>query len=182
MDIRDNLYNSLQREVMCSEKPFSWSKTIHRAIKCPERRYNFWWRLASYHFKVGGKFRRKIACRIGYALRNKYGLDIGLAANIGPGLKIAHYVGIVITGYSVIGENFYIRQNVTVGVKRNDQNGIVFIGDNVEVGANSCIIGDDIKIGNNVTIGAMTFVNKDIPDNSVVFTERTNRVAPKMNA
>ena len=41
------------------------------------------------------------------------------------------------------------------------------IGNNVNIGANVCIIGN-IRIGNNVEIGAGTVVVKDIPDNTVV--------------
>jgi serine acetyltransferase len=44
------------------------------------------------------------------------------------------------------------------------------IGDNVEIGANVCIVGE-INIGNNVTIGAQAFVNKDIPDDTIYYTE-----------
>ncbi|CCK15710.1 Serine acetyltransferase [Cronobacter universalis NCTC 9529] len=47
------------------------------------------------------------------------------------------------------------------------------IGDNVSIGASSCIIADQISIGNNVVIGAMSFINKDIPDNCTVVTEKT---------
>jgi putative colanic acid biosynthesis acetyltransferase WcaB len=38
--------------------------------------------------------------------------------------------------------------------------------DNVDIGANVCIIGD-IAIGDNVIIGAGSVVTKDIPANSV---------------
>lgn len=51
------------------------------------------------------------------------------------------------------------------------------IGDNVDIGAHSCIIGD-INIGHNVTIGAMTFVNKDVPDNSIIYNPVTSVIKP----
>nr|WP_240202912.1 hypothetical protein [Salmonella enterica] len=38
------------------------------------------------------------------------------------------------------------------------------------MGANTCIIGS-ITIGDNVTIGAMSFVNKSIPANSIYITK-----------
>lgn len=46
------------------------------------------------------------------------------------------------------------------------------IGDNVSVGANSCIIADSLSIGDNVTIGAMSFVNKSIPADSTFYNAR----------
>lgn len=67
-----------------------------------------------------------------------------------------------------IGKNFSCRQCTTIGNKsdfRDDERPV--IGDNVQVGASVCIIGD-VRIGNNVVIGAGSIVTKDIPDNSIV--------------
>ncbi|OAT40966.1 serine acetyltransferase [Hafnia paralvei ATCC 29927] len=47
------------------------------------------------------------------------------------------------------------------------------IGNNVDIGANACIISDVIKIGNNVTIGAQALVLSDIPDNSIYINKIT---------
>lgn len=66
-----------------------------------------------------------------------------------------------------IGDNFIVRNNTTIGNKHDDDNEKPIIGNNVNVGANSVIIGE-IKIGNNVVIGAGSVVVKDIPDNCVV--------------
>ncbi|WMY47351.1 hypothetical protein RHN82_22875 (plasmid) [Enterobacter cloacae complex sp. EB5] len=52
------------------------------------------------------------------------------------------------------------------------------IGDNVDIGAHSCIIGD-VRIGDNVTIGAMTFVNKDVPANSIIYNPVTAVIKSK---
>ncbi|WCF12923.1 serine acetyltransferase [Edwardsiella piscicida] len=65
---------------------------------------------------------------------------------------------------------------MTIGVKQNDQAGKIYIGDNVEIGANCCIIGDDLHIGDNVTIGAMSFINKDIPANHTVYTPKSENI------
>lgn len=77
-----------------------------------------------------------------------------------------------------IGRNFTIRQNTTIGSDLKGDEPLV-IGDNVDIGANSCIIGSDIRIGDNVVIGAMSFVNKNIPDNSTYITEKTARIIPR---
>lgn len=103
----------------------------------------------------------------------KYGVDISIDADIGPGFRIGHLPGVVITGYVKIGRNFFIRQNTTIGIKTMglDQYNLM-IGDNVSVGANSCIIADSLSIGDNVTIGAMSFVNKSIPADSTFYNAR----------
>ncbi|TGI31108.1 serine acetyltransferase, partial [Escherichia coli] len=36
-----------------------------------------------------------------------------------------------------------------------------------------------IHIGHNVTIGAMTFVNKDVPDNSIIYNPVTSVIKTK---
>lgn len=166
----EHLKKCLRREVMVSHREFSWLRTLHRFIKCPDRRFYFWWRIANYLYRTD--ISKKLGSRINRKLRNKYGLDIKLGATIGEGLSISHYVGIVIADRCVIGKNFYIKQNVTIGVKRNDQLGNIYIGDNVEVCANSCIIGDNLRIGDNVVIGAMSFINKDVPSNCTVYTDK----------
>lgn len=166
----EHLKACLRVEVMRTNKEFSWLKTLHKVIKCPDRRFHFWWRVAN-HLYLNDTM-KKYAIRVNRKLRNKYGLDIKLGAKIGVGLSISHYVGIVVADCCVIGDNLYIKQNVTIGVRKNDQEGKIYIGDNVEVGANSCIIGENLRIGSNVIIGAMTFVNKDIADNSVVYNKK----------
>ncbi|XOY31863.1 serine acetyltransferase [Proteus cibi] len=163
----------LQQEVIKSNTTrFSWAKAIRRAWKYPDRRFYFWWRIASYFYHSNKHL--KLANFINRRLQTKYGCDIGLGAKIGVGLSISHYVGLVIAYEAVIGDNFHARQNTTIGIVSSSQKGHIYIGDNVTIGANSCIIGDDIKIGNNVMIGAMSFINKDIPDNCIVHTPKSS--------
>ena len=52
----------------------------------------------------------------------------------------------------------------------------IIMGDKVYIGANSIILGGEIKIDNNVKIGAMSFVNNDIPDNCTVYTQKINTI------
>ena len=179
---QQHLHLCLRREVMKSEKAFAWRRVLRTYRRHPERRFYFWWRLASYWYQTGGPAQRKFALRINEKLRARYGLDIKLGAHIGAGLKVSHYVGIVISQHSVIGENLHIKQNVTIGVRSLKQKGGVYIGDNVDIGANSCIIGDDLHIGSNVTIGAMSFINKDVPDHCTVYNKReTTLIYEKSN-
>ncbi|HKN03731.1 MAG TPA: serine acetyltransferase [Buttiauxella sp.] len=164
-------------------KTFSWFSITHKAFKCPERRFNFWWRIASYLYKSGGAFRMQIARKINRKLIQKYNTEIQLSAVIGPGLVVTHYLSVVINGCAIIGSNFKIRQNTTIGLGGNSKKEVtkpkIIIGDNVEIGANTCIIGNALTIGNNVTIGAMSFINKNIPDNAVAYSEKSLKLRIK---
>ena len=51
-------------------------------------------------------------------------------------------------------------------MKYKEKIGCIEIGDNVFIGSNTTIL-YDVKIGSNVIVGAGSFVNKDIPDNSI---------------
>ncbi len=105
-------------------------------------------------------------------LSRRYNVEIMLGAEVGEGLRIGHPNSIVISGFAVIGKNFQIWQNSTVGIKGGSGEKRICIGDNVSVAAHSCIIGNDICIGNNVTIGAMSFVNRDVPSDTLYVTKR----------
>lgn len=97
-------------------------------------------------------------------------VEIPHQTKIGEGLLIYHPHCIVINPSTVIGKNCIIRQGVTIGnvMRRNGLvSGCPIIGDNVEFGAHSIVIGD-ITIGDNVIIGAGAVVTKSIPDNTVV--------------
>ncbi|HFG6477923.1 TPA: DapH/DapD/GlmU-related protein [Salmonella enterica subsp. enterica serovar Potsdam] len=90
-------------------------------------------------------------------------------------------MGIVITKKARIGCNLSLKQNTTVGNKQGlKEDDFIIIGNNVDIGANTCIIGS-ITIGDNVTIGAMSFVNKSIPANSIYITKKTSEVIPLIN-
>lgn len=104
-------------------------------------------------------------CRLKYRkLSIKLGIQIPYDTEIGKGFSIHHYSCIVIHGKSKIGENFNIRQGVTIG---DVNKRVPVIGNNVYVGAGAKIIGD-IVIGNNVIIGANSVVTKNISDNCIV--------------
>lgn len=106
-------------------------------------------------------------------LNLKYALDIDIGAQIAPGLRIAHLPGVVITRHVRIGRNFFIRQNCTIGIKTLGlEHYALEIGDNVSLGANSCIIADRLRIGDNVVIGAMSLVTRDIPADTTFYNPR----------
>lgn len=167
-----HLKSCLAREVIRSRRPFSWRRVIHRVLTCPERRWYFWYRLWRWMWLTRPGLLRKVARKRYLALNRKWGCDIAIDAEIGEGLSVGHFPGVVIRGDFIAGKNLRIRQNTTIGIKSlTDEPGMVYIGDNVDIGANSCIIGN-ISIGDNVIIGAMSFINKDIPPDTLVYTRK----------
>ena len=73
---QQHLHLCLQREVMKSDKPFAWRRVWRAYRHFPERRFYFWWRMASYWYHTGGPVMRNKALRINEKLRARYGLDI----------------------------------------------------------------------------------------------------------
>ncbi|WP_263260296.1 serine acetyltransferase [Pseudomonas sp. RIT-PI-S] len=143
--------------------------------------FMFWFRLAQYlHRKPSGIINyRKMASKIHTGLVSRHNIDILLDAEIGPGMKIYHRVGIVIADRVRIGTNLRIRQNTTIGIVGKKE-GLILIGNDVNIGANACIIGDDLNIGDNVTIGAMAFVNHDIASDSICYTKHVSSIRSLM--
>lgn len=108
---------------------------------------------------------RKIAVLIQLWIHFRYNCDLSPVTEIGEGVMLGHGgIGVVINSRSIIGRNCIIAQNVTLAGK---DGGAPIIEDWAYVGANSVIMGG-VHIGKNVFIGALSLVNKDVPDNSIV--------------
>lgn len=94
--------------------------------------------------------------------------DIHYNADIDRGLKILHpSLGVVISGYTIIGKNLTLTGGNSIGSRKSIKKGDLTIGDDVTVGVNAVILGP-IHIGNNVTVGAGAVVIKDIDHNTIV--------------
>lgn len=129
-------------------------------------RYMYYLRKASQHKKMSilGIYYRLIIRKLSY----KFGFQIPVTTSIGEGFYIGHFGTIVINGKAKIGKNCNIAHSTTIGqANRGKLKGYPTIGDKVWIGTGSVIVGN-IKIGNNVLIAPNTFVNIDIPDNSLV--------------
>lgn len=94
------------------------------------------------------------------------GITMDKTVEVGPGLRIHHFGGIIIHSDVKIGKNFTLRQGVTIGNRYND-GAVPVIGDNVEFGACSQALGG-IHIGDGAKIGAMSLVLCDVPDGATV--------------
>lgn len=97
-------------------------------------------------------------------------VELPWKVKVGKGLRIDHGQALIVNHRTVIGENCILRHCTTIGSKQladGTHGGSPKIGNNVDVGANVCIIGD-ITIGDNVKIGAGTVLTKSVPANSIV--------------
>ncbi len=91
--------------------------------------------------------------------RNVYGIELPAQTTIGRRFGIAHQGGIVVIGSAQIGDDTFLRQNVTIGMARG---GAPTIGSRVEVGAGAVIAGD-VTIGDDALIGPNAVVTTDVP-------------------
>lgn len=95
-------------------------------------------------------------------------IEIPFETEIGKGLYMGHFSGITINPKAIIGNNINIHKGVTIGQEnRGKRKGVPKIGNKVWIGINSTIVGN-ITIGDNVLIAPNSFVNFDVPSNSIV--------------
>lgn len=115
-------------------------------------------------FKLIRKLLENYRTKIG----RKRGVEIPISAKIGKGFLMIHPYLITINRDAIIGENCTMMKGSTIGSqKRGSKKGAPILGNDVYVGLNSTIVGN-IRIGDNVLIAPNTFVNFDVPSNSVV--------------
>ena len=95
------------------------------------------------------------------------GIDILPRADLGGGCIIAHGIGLVIGGRTVIGEDCTLLHGVTLGEARFDELDCPRLGDRVTVGAGAIVLGG-ITIGDDALIGAGSVVISDVPPGAVV--------------
>lgn len=100
--------------------------------------------------------------------RAQWGIQIQDGARIAGGFHIHHFGGIFVSGYAVIGENFTLGHDVTIGAGgEGARRGAPHIGSNVVVGSGAKLYGK-VQIGSNVKIAPNSVIDKNIPDNVIV--------------
>ena len=90
------------------------------------------------------------------------GVDILPRADIGGGCIVAHGLGLVVGGYTVIGEDATLLHGVTFGEARFDEIDYPRVGDRVTVGAGATLLGG-ITVGDDAVIAAGAVVLADVP-------------------
>jgi len=141
-------------------------------------RQNFKGQLVLFLFRLAQLINRSMIAKVifyPYLLLYRYwvdwvwGIELPRKLTVGKGLSLYHGHALVLNQGVVIGDNCTLRNSTTIGHKKLA--GGTFspcprIGNNVDIGANVCIIGD-VEIGDNVSIGAGSVVVKSIPANSI---------------
>lgn len=87
----------------------------------------------------------------------KYGIHANANAQVGGGLRVVH--GPCNLNAAKIGRNFTVYSGVTIGRHRN---GVPTIGDDVSIFPNAVVCGP-ITLGDGVVVGALSYVDKDVP-------------------
>lgn len=128
-------------------------------------RFQVWLRLMQ-HVKMNRYLKYTIAPFVYLIYRHyefKYGIHCNSNIKIGKGMCVVHG-GAVYLNCEKIGDNFTCFQGVTLG---NSRGGVPTVGNNVTIYTNSVITGA-IKLEDNCTIGALSFVNKSVKENTTV--------------
>lgn len=101
-------------------------------------------------------------------ISKKTHIQIPPECNIGPGFQILHFGRIVFNHHVIVGQNCTVCPGVLIGQEdRGTRRGNPVLGDYVFVGTNAVIVGK-VRIGSNVMIAPNSFINFDVPDNSIV--------------
>lgn len=80
---------------------------------------------------------------------------------------MVHPFNITINENAILGKNVNIYKGATIGYAKGKKEGVPQIGSDVQIGINSTVVGG-IVIGNDVLIAPNVFLNKDVPDHSIV--------------
>lgn len=99
-----------------------------------------------------------------WIVQNKEGLKLGYRTDIGAFTYINAKNGVIIEEYVQIGSHCSIYSISTIDGKE----GKVVLKKNCKIGSHSVVM-PGVTVGENSIVGALSFVNKDIPDNVVAY-------------
>jgi putative colanic acid biosynthesis acetyltransferase WcaB len=94
------------------------------------------------------------------------GIELNYKATVGPRLRLHHGFGLVVHDRAVIGADCTLRHCTTIG-NRREADDCPVIGDRVDIGCNSVVLGR-ITIGDDAVIGAGSVVLHDVAPGQTV--------------
>lgn len=141
-------------------------------------------RRAHHYSKKSGLLNKLLSIywryRLNYVSR-KYLFQVPYTVEIEFGFNFVHFGRLIIAPNVKIGNNCNIFTGVTIGsTTRGPKRGVPTIGNNVWIGPNAVVVGG-IKIEDNVLIAGNSYVNFDVPANSIVIGN-PGKVIDSLNA
>jgi serine O-acetyltransferase len=141
----------------------------------------FFYRLYRYLFVKGWRNTARLLSL--YSLYHT-GVEIPPTSSIGPSCLIGHAVGVVLCGK--IGARFCVFGQGGTGGGMGEEDigggaGFPVVGDDVVFGFGAKAFGP-IRIGNRVKLGPTAFINRDVPDDSLVVVLPSKVVKPKTSS
>jgi acetyltransferase-like isoleucine patch superfamily enzyme len=110
------------------------------------------------------KFDKKNTTKWNWMCQHHRNLKLGKYVDIGAFTYINAKSGVTIKDFVQIGSHCSIYSVSTI----DEKEGEVILEENCRIGAHSVIM-PGIVIGKNSVIGAYSFINKDIPDNTIAY-------------
>lgn len=128
-----------------------------------------YYKVARFFWKIKLRFTAELITTIA---RRRTGIEIHPCATIGRNLFIDHGHGVVIGETSIIKDNVTLYHGVTLGaISRKNVARHPILEDDVVVGAGTMIMGR-VVIGKNSRIGPNIVVRCDLPENSLIKTQK----------
>jgi serine O-acetyltransferase len=108
------------------------------------------------------------------------GVDFGPGMKVGPGLMLAHPVGVTMGIGCIIGSNVSFAAGVTLAARHPDERDQDFatICDNAVLGAHAVLVGG-VRIGENAMVGANSVVLSNVADNAVVLGNPARQIGTR---
>ncbi|ADV65814.1 serine O-acetyltransferase [Deinococcus maricopensis] len=98
----------------------------------------------------------------------KYGMDIPLSCNLGPGVYFGHFGNIIISPDAVVHGQCNIAQGVTIGVTRRGTNvGAPTLHENVWIGANAVVVGN-VTLAPGTLVAPLSYVTRSTEPDAVL--------------
>ena len=129
-----------------------------------------WFRLAQWANDHWGPLARLVVTPYWLIVSIVVGVELPVATEIGPRLRLYHPHAIVLSPGCRLGSDCHLRQCVTVGNRvdrAGHELGVARLGHDVDLGAGCVVIGD-IEVGDHARIGALATVVKSVPAWAVV--------------
>jgi len=143
-----------------------WARALVKAIVSPNVR-------AVVMYRIANALARRRVMWLALLIRARSmrttGAEINPLATIGPGLYLAHAVGVGVGAYVTIGSNCRLHLGSVIGPQSGSgaQPQYTTIGDDVYIGTHAVVVGG-VTIGDGAVIGANALVLRDVAPYTVV--------------